>query len=192
MDDEFAAKGPREQARMDVANALVIASRKLDRAIKNRDHNAPLPMDVYKAYARFFRNSGPEKLNLLKARVDEAAGWIQTIPFDAITNPLAVGQRDAAVHLRGLANPNLAAAAMQPPLSAGDIYIAIYPPFLADIPMRAPVMLHELFHFFPDVRHNLPPLPTESPWKNARAYQGFVGTLTGLTEGPQLATMFPP
>jgi hypothetical protein len=51
MVDEFAPKGPVEQARMDVANALVIASRKLEQAIKNRDHNAPLPMDVYNAYA---------------------------------------------------------------------------------------------------------------------------------------------
>ncbi len=55
--DEFAPKGPLGQAREDVSNALLTASRKLDQSIKNRDNNGPLPPDVYKAYTRFF--AGP-------------------------------------------------------------------------------------------------------------------------------------
>ncbi len=190
--DEFAPKGPVAQAREDVGNALLTASRKLDRAIKNRDNNAPLPPDVFRAYDRFFKGSGLEKLDLLKTRVDEAGGWIQTMPFDIIPNPVPAGYRDEAIHRAGLAMPGLSAAAMQPPTSAGDIYIAIYPPFYADGSMQAPKVLHELFHFFPNVRHSVAPGPTEANWDNARAYQGFVGTLAGLTEGAGITTMFPP
>lgn len=192
VDDEFAPKGPIAQARQDVANALLIASRKLDQTIKNRDSDAPLPTDVFDSYQRFFRGSDLQKLDLLKERVDEAAGWIATMPFDVIPNPVPAGYRDEAVHRVALAGGAQHATAMQPPLSGGDVYIAVYPPWYADASMQAPKVLHELFHFFPDVRHAVGAAPTEPPWQNARAYQGFVGTLAGLTEGAQLAAMFPP
>ena len=76
---------------------------------------------------------------------------------------------------------------MQPPLSAGDTYIAIYPDWYKQGSLQAPRLLHELFHFFPDVKH-----AKSAPWENALAYQGFVGTLAGLTEGPRVTKIFPP
>ena len=56
---------------------------------------------------------------------------------------------------------------------------------------RAAVVFHELFHFFPGVAHNVGG-PPEQPWDNARAYQGFVGTLAGMRELPGITAMFPP
>ena len=190
--DEFAPKGPLEQAREDVANALQAASRKVGQAIANRDNGAPLPPDVFNAYQRFFRGSDVALLDQLKTRIDDATPWIQTMPFDVIPNPVPAGYRDEAVHRAGLAMGILHAAAFQPPLSAADHYIAIYPGWYADAAMRAPKVLHELFHFFPDVQHTIAPTPTEPSWKNARAYQGFVGTLAGLAEGAGITAMFPP
>jgi hypothetical protein len=188
--DEFAPKGPQEQAREEVANALLTASRKLDQAIQNRNNDVPLPMDVFEAYERFFSGSGPDKLDLLKTRIDDAMRWIQTIPFDPIPNPVPPGYRDEVLHRKGIAKPALHAAAIQPPLSA-DFYIALYPPWYADASTRTAVIVHELFHFFLNVSHNLAPAPTEPPWENARSYQGFVGTLAGLPEPAGITAMFP-
>ncbi len=167
----------------------LLASRKLNQAIKNRDNNGPLPPDVYKAFTRFFRGSGLEKLDLLKTRIDTAAQWIQKIPFDPVPKPVPPGYRDEKAH-RFLESKNADAEAMQPPpsgVSAGDIYIAIYPDWYAVGSLQAPILVHELFHFFPDVHHS----PSDL-WKNALAYQGFVGTLGWLTEGPKVTAMFPP
>ncbi len=185
----FPGVGPLAQAREAVRNSLLTASRKLNQAIKNRDNNGPLPPDVYKAFTRFFRGSGLEKLDLLKTRIDTAAQWIQKIPFDPVPKPVPPGYRDEKAH-RFLESKNADAEAMQPPpsgVSAGDIYIAIYPDWYAVGSLQAPILVHELFHFFPDVHHS----PSDL-WKNALAYQGFVGTLGWLTEGPKVTAMFPP
>ena len=196
--DEFAPKGPVATARENVTNALLTASRKLTQAIKSRDRDGVLPQDVYRAYQRFFPGSDLEKMDLLKTRIDEARGWMQTMPIDVITNPPAAGQRDAPIHVAVLAMPGFHALAVQPamPLPAAlaapvDHYIAIYPTWSGIGGMQTPILLHELFHFFPNVAHTLPPAPTEPPWSNARAYQGFVGAIAGLQEGAKLATMFP-
>lgn len=188
---DFAPKPPVEQAREDVSNALLVAGRKVGQAIQNRDAGSPLPPDVFNAYRRFFPGSDLSRLDLLGARIAEAGRWIDTMPFDVIPSPVPPGYRDAALHQTGLGVPGLHAAAIQPPLSA-DVYIALYPAWYADPSMRGPKVLHELFHFFPDVRHAPAGAPSEASWQNARAYQGLVGTLAGLPEGKGITAMFPP
>jgi len=191
--DEFAAKGPQGQARDEINNALQTATRKLGQAIANRDSGAPLPPDVFTAYNRFFAGSSLSQLDLLKTRVEEALGWAPSIPFDLIPNPVPAGYRDSAVHVVALAKPGLLAAALQPPLSAGDTYIAIYPPWTAAAaPLRTAVIFHELFHFFPGVVHAPANAPTEPSFQNARAYQGLVGSLAGMSEPAGITAMFPP
>lgn len=190
-DRDFAPKPPVQQAREDVSNALLVAGRKVGQAIQNQDAGSPLPTDVFDAYRRFFPGSDVSRLDLLEARIAEAGSWIATIPVDVVPSPVPPGYRDAALHQTALAAAGLHAAAIQPPHSA-DVYIAIYPGWYADAAMRAPKLLHELFHFFPDVRHAPARAPTEGSWQNARAYQGLVGTLAGLPEGKGVTDMFPP
>ncbi len=187
------AKTPEEQMREDVGNALSSASAALEHAIATRDSAGFVAPEVSVPFARFFAGSGPETLDLLKTRIDEAAQQMLTVPIIQITNPVAAGTPDLAVHQYAVTQPNQLAAAMQPPLSATDVYIALYPPWLlASADKRVQVVMHELFHYIPNVQHAPQGSPTEAPWDNARAYQGIVAVLAGLPEAPGVTAMFPP
>lgn len=185
-------KGPQARARDDINNALLIASNWLAVAIRNRDNNAAIPTHIFRAFKRFFGDTDVVMLDLLKTRIDDAQQWISGIPFDVISNPVPPGYRDAQLHQAGLGMAGLLAAAVQPGMgTSGDIYVAIYPPwFAADPNKRAAVLLHELFHFFPGVKHGQAGA-LEAPWENARAYQGFVTVAAGLPELPGITAMFP-
>ncbi len=111
------------------------------------------------------------------------------MPFDPIPDPVPPGYRDERIHQTALSHMKgivADAAAIEPPWSR-DSYIAIYPAWYTEGSLQAPRLLHELFHFFPNVTH-----AKSAAWENALAYQGFVGTVAGLAEGPQVTKMFPP